>query len=203
MHRLFPHLEKRAFLEYKRKFKLLSQEEKTKRARQLWKVARTKLKIIASLRNTSQGAADDLEDDDKLQKEIAWYLLDPRTSRIHKTWFVIMTFVYWIDILSTPIRIIWPHYVNSMIGVVYICDVAWIINMGVNFITIRLDMDSRDPVDIAKQYIKRLFVIDLIATLPPMIFDHDPSIRLVRVLHLFYWEIIMSPLQTLLVLMFP
>ena len=64
---------------------------------------------------------------------------------------------------------IWPKYLPELKVYVSIFDVAWCLNIALNFIIIRLDMESRDPLEIALQYIKRLFVVDLVATLPPIL----------------------------------
>jgi len=92
-------------------------------------------------------------DDERFKRLKCWILLNPRTSKFLKSWNVILFSVFWFDMLSNPIFAIWPQYLQVYIVVIWICDVVWLINICLNFVTIKLDMESRDPFDIALRYI--------------------------------------------------
>ena len=121
-----------------------------------------------------------------------------------QAWLVVMSFVYWFDNLSTPILLVWPGQYDDKIFVwTCLCDIAWIINIIVNFIQIKQDFDSVDPLEIALRYIRGLFLIDFMATFPPMIWRHIPNISLLRALHVFYIDVIMVPFKWVMVRLFP
>ena len=125
-------------------------------------------------------------------------MLDPRNSRILHAWVFLLAVVFWFDILSTPIFILWPQYLPTFYVEIWICDVVWLINMLINFITIRLDTESRDPLEIALKYIQRLFFIDFIATLPSILTNHNVHVTYCRILHVFTLQTVLLPLDLIL-----
>jgi len=68
--------------------------------------------------------------------------------------------------------------------VMFMCDAFWFMHIGVSLITIRLDLETRDPLDIAFKYLSRMFIIDAIATYPSLFSNHDPVFSSLRMLHL-------------------
>jgi hypothetical protein len=123
------------------------------------------------------------DEEDLLKSKVIWFLLNPRTSKIYQTWILLMNFIFWIDVIITPIIVIWPQYLVELNPVLYFCDAFWFMHICVNLITIRLDLETRDPLDIAFKYLARMFIIDAIATYPTLFSNHDPNFTILRILH--------------------
>lgn len=66
----------------------------------------------------------------------------------------------------------------------WFCDCIWILNIITDFITIRSNIVSRDSIDIAIDYMKTEFAIDLIATFPTIITNHKKSLMFLRLIHI-------------------
>lgn len=168
----------------------MSDEEKSARARELWRILRRSVRnyiIFARLlRPEWKNLGQDLEKEDlgdgQLLYQIAWFQLDPRNSKFLQIWVFLMTIVYWFDILMTPIIIIFPVYIDKMIFFLWATDACWICNIFVQFLTTRLDMDNRDPQEIAIRYARNGFVLDIVATLPPLLSGHHTDVQIFRAL---------------------
>ena len=133
---------------------------------------------------------------------MAWFLLDPRDSTV-KMWYTVVTVVFWFDILTTPLLYVLPHLYQQISSFVWLCDVVWVLHICGNFITIRLEKNTRDAIDIAFSYLKGFFILDLAATLPTIVSAHHSSTHFLRVLHIVYINIVMQPLTEILNWAFP
>ena len=87
-----------------------------------------------------------------------------------------MTVVFWFDILSTPIIIIWPQYLPKIYKLIWVTDTVWILNIFVCFVTINLNIESKEPLDVALNYAKTHFILDIVATLPPILTNHNKDV---------------------------
>ena len=130
------------------------------------------------------------------------FLIDPEKSRFLLLWLCIMNCVFWFDMLSTPLLLVWPEFIFSLTIFVWICDTFWILHICINFITIK-NNGSRDLLEIALYYMRRLFIIDLLATLPPILSAHNPSLLMLRILHYPQLYELLLPLRWLLNKMLP
>lgn len=115
-----------------------------------------------------------------------------------------MSFIFWIDNISTPILLLWPDdYSEDLSFWIWLCDICWLINILVNFLEIDPNYDTIDPLEIALRYLKSVFIIDVIATVPPVIWRENRTVRMLRALHVYYIEVIMVPIKWGLVRLFP
>ena len=55
----------------------------------------------------------------------------------------------------------------------WFCDTIWVLNIPIDFLTIRYNLVSRDTLDIALDYLQTEFLFDFIATLPTMCSNHS------------------------------
>ena len=84
--------------------------------------------------------------------------------------------VFWFDILTTPIIILWPQYVPKIANFIWVTDTVWILNICVSFVTINVNMESKEPIDVALNYAKSHFILDIVATLPPIVTNHNKDV---------------------------
>ena len=127
----------------------------------------------------------------------AWFLLDPRQNLL-RFWYAILTVVFWFDLLQVPLVYTWPQILAQISGLVWLCDIAWLAHICINFITIRLDIDSRDSIDIILEYLKNRFIFDVIATVPSILSLHSLKFYFLRTLHIINFDLVESTAWLLL-----
>ena len=106
--------------------------------------------------------------------------------------------VFWFDLLQVPLVYTWPQILPQISGLVWLCDTAWLAHICLSFITIRLEIDSRDSIDIILEYLKGRFIFDVIATLPSILSLHSPKLYFLRTLHILNFDFVQSTAWLLL-----
>jgi hypothetical protein len=79
----------------------------------------------------------------------------------------------------------------------------WLANMLIQLQTIRPESPSENPIKVASIYIKSEFLIDLIATLPSMVFRKNDKVFALRFLHIHEISKSSYPLNFTLNILFP
>lgn len=127
-----------------------------------------------------------------------WFLMHPQKNKTYLTWCVVLNILFWWDIITSPLFWIWPQYIEQFDSVLWFCDILWILNILISFITIRLDLETRDPLDIGMKYFSRMFIVDCVATFPVMVAQHSPNFMIFRCLHLFSIPKVLQPFDVYL-----
>jgi hypothetical protein len=88
-----------------------------------------------------------------------------------------------LDLVCTPLLLIWPQYSSSLNLLLWALDFVWLVSIGLQFITVRYEIISRDTFEIILHYLKSEFLFDCVATIPTMISNHSQVILILRLLH--------------------
>jgi len=116
-----------------------------------------------------------------------------------------MAFLTYYNIIVVPLLMLWPHFHdNSMLLMMsfWVLDFICLVEICLNFIKIRENSAITDPFDIALNYLKGTFFIDLACTMPQLFSFQDKRfwfLKMGRVIHLRYCSV---PIEVLLSLIF-
>lgn len=121
----------------------------------------------------------------KQNKRAPW-LIHPKKSSFYKFWLLIVTFVLQFEIFCVSLVLVWPEIKQDFGNLFWFCDAVWVVSIPIDFITIRLNIVSRDNFDIAANYIQSEFLFDLIATFPTMFSNHSNKLIFLRFLHVIH-----------------
>ena len=162
----------------------MSAEEKKYRIRYLWFRVRTvynMIRFVTILRENkhesemlkandnplSMEVEEDNEDDEELfcrvKKDTIWFV-----------WFNLMCFVHWLNLLLIPITWHWPELFPSPSKVLWLIELAFLINMVSKGLIKKSRSSAVDSYDIFVEYLKSNFIFDLISTIPNMFSGMNP-----------------------------
>ena len=111
------------------------------------------------------------ENEDQALTDLPWYIMNPKKTlyRVQNTQIQMMT---WITVILTPLTMVFSMMGSSlaqdMLWLVWVNDISWCFEIVLSFLV--ASPNNRTFKDIAKAYMKGFFILDVLATLPPMFY---------------------------------
>ena len=126
-------------------------------------------------------------DIDNEKKIPDWILVPSQEQLVFKVWMLGFFIIVPIELLVAPFLVYAPQFIHGASGLFWTLDIFWLISIGLQFITMRKDLDSYDVFDITLSYVKSEFPFDFVATFLSMVSNHSRNfliLRSLRVIHL-------------------
>ena len=109
----------------------------------------------------------------ELAEVIAPWLVDPQSSKFYKVWSVLIEIMLQIEIIIVPLTLLDQAIMKKCDLLFWALDIIWVANMVIKLQTIRPEHPSQNPLKVAASYIRSEFLIDLVATLPNILTNHN------------------------------
>lgn len=92
-----------------------------------------------------------------------------RTSKfkeniIETPWFLILSVSLWVNLITTPLLMLWPHYNEDWLTLLWLNEAIWLLEIARRLLFSA--KDDEDSYEVALNYIRSSLLLDVIATLP-------------------------------------
>ena len=139
------------------------------------------------------------DNEDQALTDLPWYIMNPNKTlyRVQNTQIQMMT---WITVVLTPLNMVFDmmgaNTQEQMIWLVWVNDISWCIEIVLSFVV--ASPNNRTFKDISKAYLKGYFIVDVLATIPPMLtLQQDPTINLFKFLRFAHIGEMFTPFKKL------
>lgn len=160
-------------------FQRMTQEERRYRIKYLWFRVRcvyNMMRFVIVLKTNLKNGEDDRENETNLEM----LMEDEEFEQVNKlcgfitwasfifVWRLLMSFVHWFNLISTPLLLLWPELFLSPSYSLWLNEFCFLLNMVTKCFTKKPKSAATDNYDIFVDYFKSNFILDLIATVPNM-----------------------------------
>ena len=171
----------------------MTPEERKQRIRYLWFRVRcvyNMIRFFNMLRiNKEQG--DELREDhsphammqDDGEEEESEHWCNKENTIV--MWQIVMSFLHWLNLLITPIVMLWPELFPSPSALLWLIEVFFIINILLKCGIRKPKSYAIDNYDIFVEYLQSTLPIDVISTLPHFFSAMDNKFTFLRILRVY------------------
>lgn len=155
----------------------MSKSEKEYRLEYLWFRVRTiynMIKFISFLKqmqktsdeNNIKSNGSDMIVDEGDGEEDPSICCNIKFSHIRLLWIILMSFVHWLNLLTTPVVMLWPEIFPSPSVVLWSIEIMFLIDIFRKCIDKKPKSSAEDAYEIFVEYLRSNMPIDIIALIP-------------------------------------